>query len=272
MPLGRPTWTSGTDCLRSAFMAGGQQRPIDFDARHSARSESLKLAEGLVDRLALRLGERVRLVVHDNSWTMVSFRRAAGMLHLRIHHLFLDAPDEVTEAIADFAARPGRRGRRAAGRQIDAWIRERRNRIAPTRADGLDPRGRAHDLQAVFDRLNAAHFDGRVQARVGWGRSTRSRRRRSIKMGVYLHDARAIRIHPALDRTEVPEYFVEAVVFHEMLHQVVPIEEVGGRRVVHGREFRRRELAFPGQARAKAWERENLHLLLSPGRGRDRQH
>jgi predicted SprT family Zn-dependent metalloprotease len=89
-------------------------------------------------------------------------------------------------------------------------------------------------------------------------------------MGVYLHEARAIRVHPALDRTEVPEFFVEAVIFHEMLHQVVPVEELGGRRVVHGREFRRRERAFPGHARAKAWERENLHVLLSTARRNSR--
>lgn len=225
------------------------------------------MAEGLVDLVALRLGEKVRLIIHDNSSTMLSFRRAGGCLHLRAHHLFLGAPDEVAEAIAEFAARPGRRGRRAAGRRIDAWIRARRGRIAPPRLGSLDPRGQVHDLQRIFDRLNGEHFDGAVVARVGWARSTRSRGRHSIKMGVYLHEARAIRVHPALDRSEVPEFFVEAVVFHEMLHQVVPVEERGGRRVVHGREFRRRERAFPGHERARAWERDNLHVLL-PGERR----
>jgi hypothetical protein len=239
---------------------------MDFDARDATRELSVTVAESLADQLALRLRERVRLVVHDNSSTMVSFRRTAGCVHLRIHHLFLGAPGEVAAAIAAFTARPGERGRRAAGRRIDEWIRARRSRIAPPRPGVLDPRGRAHDLQAMFDRLNAEYFDGEVVARVGWGRSMRSRGRRSIKMGVYLHEARAIRIHPALDREEVPGFFVESVVFHEMLHQVVPVEEAGGRRVVHGREFRRRERLFPGHARAKAWERENIHILLSTDR------
>jgi predicted metallopeptidase len=53
------------------------------------------------------------------------------------------------------------------------------------------------------------------------------------------------------------------VVFHEMLHQVVPVREVGGRRVVHGAEFRRRERAWRGYARARAWEARHLSLLLS---------
>ena len=92
--------------------------------------------------------------------------------------------------------------------------------------------------------------------------------RTSIRTGVYLHAARAIRIHPALDREDVPEFYVASVVFHEMLHQVVPPDERGGRRTIHGREFRRRERAFPDHARAAAWERENVHLLLASPRRR----
>ena len=67
-----------------------------------------------------------------------------------------------------------------------------------------------------------------------------------MKTGVYVQDARIIRIHPTLDRVEVPEFYVAAVVFHEMLHQAVPAREVNGRRIVHGAEFRRRERAVPG--------------------------
>jgi hypothetical protein len=88
-------------------------------------------------------------------------------------------------------------------------------------------------------------------------------RRRTVKTGVYLEEGRLIRIHPSLDRQEVPGFYVAFVVFHEMLHQAVPAREVNGRRVVHGAEFRRRERAWPDYARALAWERANIRLLLS---------
>jgi hypothetical protein len=131
------------------------------------------------------------------------------------------------------------------------------------RADRLDARGRVHDLQAVFDRLNAEHFEGRIEARIGWGPVRGGRRRRTVKTGVYVQDARIIRIHPTLDRPAVPGFYVAAVVFHEMLHQAVPAREAGGRRVVHGPEFRKRERAYPDHERAKLWEERNLALLLS---------
>ncbi|HTT72399.1 MAG TPA: hypothetical protein VMG32_14330, partial [Anaeromyxobacteraceae bacterium] len=86
--------------------------------------------------------------------------------------------------------------------------------------------------------------------------------RRTLKTGVYVQEARLIRIHPALDRVEVPAMYVAAVVFHEMLHQAVPAVEVNGRRIVHGREFRRRERAYPDCERAKRWEEDHLALLL----------
>jgi len=242
------------------------QRQLDlFDARLLGREARVQAARRVADEIAEELGEPVRLIVHDNRSTMVSFRRAAGALHYRVHHMFLDAPGEVVRALAHFAgpARGAAARRRDAGGRIDAFVRTRRDRIGAPKVGRLQPRGRAHDLQAIFDRLNAQEFDGAIQARIGWGAVRPGARRRTVKTGVYLQDARVIRIHPTLDRPEVPEFYVAAVVFHEMLHQAVPAREVGRRRIVHGPEFRRRELAYRDHARARAWELRHLSLLLS---------
>lgn len=242
-------------------------RQLDiFDARFARKETRVSAARRIADELSTFLSERVRLTVHDNHSTMVSFRRRPGEVHYRVHHMFLDAPGEVVRALAQFAgttrANAGRR--RAAGERIDAYVRAHRARIGPPRYDRLEPRGRVHDLAAIYDRLNAAYFGGAIEARIGWGPVRGGRRRHSIKTGVYVQDARVIRIHPALDRREVPEFYVAAVVFHEMLHQAVPAREVNGRRIVHGRDFRLRERAYPDHERAKRWEEANLRLLLAP--------
>lgn len=241
-------------------------RQLDlFDARRAPRATNVSAARQLADTLSDLLAERVRLTVHDNRSTMVSFRRNPGEIHYRVHHMFLEAPHEVVTALAAFAG--PRRGaaarRRDAGTRIDAYVKRNRARIAVPRADRLLARGRVHDLQGIFDRINAAHFDRKIEARIGWGPVRPGRRRRTVKTGVYVQDARIIRIHPTLDRPQVPEFYVAAVVFHEMLHQAVPAREVNGRRIVHGAEFRRRERAYPDHARARAWEDRHLGLLLS---------
>ena len=229
------------------------------------RDRRVEAASALADALSSLVGEQVRLVVHDNRSTMVSFQRGDGVLRYRVHHMFLDAPHDVVTALAAFAGsgRLTASRRREAGGLIDAYVRLHRARIGEPRPARIEPRGRVHDLQAIFDRVNAEHFGGEVQARIGWGPNRGRGRRRTIKTGVYVQDARLIRIHPALDRPEVPETYVAAVVFHEMLHQVVPATERNGRRSVHGPEFRRRERAYPGYGAAKRWEEQNLSLLLA---------
>lgn len=230
--------------------------------RPPSRQETLSRARALAARIAAELGPelRVLLTVHDNRSTMLSFRRQPPLLKLRAHHMFLEAPAGVVKAIADYAGR----GKAAAGAEIDDYIARQQERIRayPAKDTPLEARGRCFDLQALFDEMNAAHFDGAIQARIGWGRQTGKRRRKTIRLGVYDHKLREIRIHPALDRPDVPRYFVEFIVFHEMLHQLFPSERGAGRHVHHPRAFRVRERAFPRYAAAMAWEKEHIQQLL----------
>ena len=225
------------------------------------RDAMVARAEALAFRLSSDLGMPVKLSVTDNRSTMVSFRRAASHLRLRLHHMFLDAPESVVQAIADYAGR----GRRKAGPVLDEYIRRQQPLIRQERhskESELEPQGRWFDLQRLFDKLNEEHFQGGIQARIGWGRMPGKRRRKSIRLGVYDHQTREIRIHPALDRPDVPTYFVEFIVFHEMLHQLFPSHGHEGRRVHHPRAFRDREKAFPRYAEALGWEKQNLRVLL----------
>jgi hypothetical protein len=216
----------------------------------------------LATRLSSLLREPVEVELTDNAWTMVSYRRVQGRLRFRLHHMFASAHEPVMRALAGFTGR----NRRAHGRAIDEYVRQNRELIkpaAPRPEAPLSPRGRVHDLGDIYAVLNSRHFDGAVRARIGWGRRSPAGRRRSIKMGVYFHDQKVIRIHPALDDGRVPRYFVEMVVFHEMLHQIHPPEvDREGRRIVHGPQFRAEERRYPGYQRARAWEKAHLHLLL----------
>jgi hypothetical protein len=225
------------------------------------RNEVVQRANALAFELSRDLGVPVRLSVTDNRSTMVSFRRAPSSLRLRVHHMFLDAPQGVVRAIADYAGR----GRRGAGPVLDDFIRGCQPKIRQVRSEKegeLQPLGDCFDLQEIFNRINEEHFQGGISAKIGWGRMPGKRRRKSIRLGVYDHQTREIRIHPSLDRPEVPQFFVEFIVFHEMLHQLFPSSNAAGRRVHHPRAFRDREKAFPLYASALRWEKQNLRVLL----------
>lgn len=227
-----------------------------------SRAETLKQAKALALEVAQRLGHevKVQLTVHDNRSTMVSFRRQPPVLKVRVHHMFLGAPPAVVDALADYTGR----GRRVAGRVLDDYIAQQQQQIRaqPRKPSQLESRGQCFDLQELFDSLNAELFQGGIRARIGWGRQSARRKRKSIRLGVYDHKAREIRVHPALDRPDVPRFFVEYIVFHEMLHQLFPSDRPDGRNVHHPQAFRDRERAFPRYEAAVAWEAQHLNQLL----------
>lgn len=212
---------------------------------------------------------RLALAVTDNRYTMISVRRdtaARGgpLYRVRIHYMFVDAPPFVTRALARYIALNDGEASRLLGDYIDenqAIIRRGRHR-APTPV-ALETRGEFFDLQAVYDELNRRYFEGKIDARITWGpRGGQRRRRTSIKMGSYSVEDRLIRIHPSLDRKFVPRYFLDWIVYHEMLHQVHDIPVVGGRRQFHTPAFLEQERQFGEYERARAWERANLDRIL----------
>ena len=128
----------------------------------------------------------------------------------------------------------------------------------------LQHEGRYFDLRANFDRLNERYFGGKLRGyKVVWGRKHKRRPKEYFIFGTIQEEDRVIRINPWLDQKFVPLWFFEYIVYHEMLHAVVPDKPQGnGRRCVHTEEFNRREREFRFYKRARRWEDENLARFL----------
>ncbi|MBT8492761.1 MAG: hypothetical protein KJO07_06845, partial [Deltaproteobacteria bacterium] len=214
-------------------------------------------ADGAVDEAERRLERRIRahldrgnleVVLTDNRYTMISVRREReqGCLYrVRLHHMFADASPAVTQALAKYIAHNDSNASRCLGEFID--FHQHRVRTARSRSHQikLTTAGAHHDLQDIFDDINRRYFDGTIEARITWGqRSYKKRRRNSIKMGSYSVEDKLIRIHRSLDRAFVPRFFVEWIVYHEMLHQVHDAPIINGRRRFHTKEFLADEAAF----------------------------
>jgi predicted SprT family Zn-dependent metalloprotease len=124
--------------------------------------------------------------------------------------------------------------------------------------------GECFDLKEIFDDLNERYFDKRIVAQITWGqRSNKRRRRNSIKMGSYVLDDKLIRIHRSLDREFVPRFFIEWVIYHEMLHEVHQAPVVNGRRQFHSKAFLVDEAKYEHYELAKYWERSHIDDLLT---------
>jgi hypothetical protein len=221
------------------------------------------------DRVAVALslylppGKTLELALTNNHYSMISVRRKADGYRLRLHHMFVGAEPRVVRALARYVVHNDRRASTLLGEYIEANQHIIRQQERKPRNMTMRTAGRHHDLQAIYDRLNAQMFGGTLEARITWGPgAAKGRRRRSIKMGSFAVEDRVIRIHPSLDQDNVPDYFVSWIVFHEMLHGKHEVLRTNGRRRFHTQEFLDEEKTFPDYARACAWEKANLDRLL----------
>lgn len=287
---------SGLSGTRSAALGRGRLSPIVTAAAiripervssqlalvFPTQSPALFVHEGARQALERRLkaacpGRPVILSITDNRHSIISHSTRHGVLHARVHHMFLDAPPRVVEALARYVARGDRKASMLVGQYIDASgsrLARRRPRAIPLMA-----KGKHHDLLAIFSELNERYFGGGCHALITWGRKAGKRgvARKAIKLGSYAHLERLIRIHPVLDKPWVPRYFVAYVVYHEMLHHMIPtargtvrasssnMADAKGqlaRRVLHPPEFLERERHFRNYDRALDWERRHIGRLL----------
>ena len=207
--------------------------------------------------LTCRLGRHVTLTITDNIRSMMSFRRngKSGM-HLRLHHMFLDASDAVVADIVEWMKNPARRSA-----TVRNFMRIRQDSIRPGKERpagqaALEMKGTHHNLATLFARLNARFFDTRLEMRVTSGREPSRKRVRTMKLGSYCPATGIITMSPRLDRAGIPEYFVEYVLYHEMLHAAIGVDTgMNGRRRIHPPEFKRLERLYPDYARAAAFEK-----------------
>lgn len=118
--------------------------------------------------------------------------------------------------------------------------------------------GRFYELQSLFDRLNRLYFDGRLDAKVEWSRREPAKAKRSVTLGEYFKETHTIRLSRRLDNPRVPLFFVEHILFHEMLHIVFPRDP----HRMHTEKFRQFERMHLDYERAREWEKKNLKILF----------
>src|SRR5438552_19187687 len=113
---------------------------------------------GLEAALLRETSRPLRLTLTQNRSVLLSFRRKSGVIHLRLHRMFLHAPLGVVRAFA----RSLRRHSPSAASEGRRFMNENLHRVrkVPRQLPTLVTAGRVHDLQQVFDRLNGRFFSG----------------------------------------------------------------------------------------------------------------
>jgi hypothetical protein len=122
-------------------------------------------------------------------------------------------------------------------KQKKAVIQKERKRI-------LRPYGKCYDLFEIYRGLNAEYFGEKLDLHISWfgsGKLPKS----SILFGSFRAEEKLIKINRVLDEERIPCFFVRYIVYHEMLHAVVPPKRgKNGKWEIHHKEYKERERKF----------------------------
>ena len=217
--------------------------------------------EALLQRMFTRIGcegrpPRFEVEFYPYSSLTLTIRRREEVTYVRFSDLLQRAPTEVLEgAAALLLSRVYRR--RAPRAVVQAYLHYARSGRTRGRIDRMRSRrvrrirtlaqGRHYDLGALFEQLNRGYFAGELRRpHLAW--SNRGWRR---QFGCYDPGPDQIVLNRRMDRPDVPQFVVEYVLYHEMLHVKHPTRRAGCTLVSHSPEFRREEKRFEQFAAAR---------------------
>jgi hypothetical protein len=197
---------------------------------------------------------------------MLSVRWEPNKTKVSLHRIFLEAPFDVRLALASYL----RGEQKSLSTKIKAFIETRsqagslsRNR----RMEKLESCGSVYDLKEIYGRLNRIYFQSCLRLAITWFGNSKPQSRSRCSLGLYYDLRKLVKIHRLLDDASVPEYVVEYVIYHEMLHSVCPafVDERGGVRA-HTQEFKIQEKLFMQYDAAVAWIKQYQMKFFAPSR------
>lgn len=172
-------------------------------------------------------------------------------LDVLINECFVEAPEPVLQALVQMAF-----GNTKAHLPIVKAYAHSADYLRMNAALQLNPTatpaalsGQHYDLQQVFERVNRQFFAGALeQPHLRWSRTDTRR-----IMGTYQARTNTVMISQTLDDAQVPEFVIDYVMYHELLHKVLGSRFSAGRRQVHFAEFRAADQRYPRYAEAEAF-------------------
>lgn len=122
----------------------------------------------------------------------------------------------------------------------------------------LPPKGKHVDLNEVYEKVTGEYFNEQVRLEgFGW-----SRRPVKSYFAHYRRDLDRITFNRGLDHPDVPEFILEYLMFHELLHVVYTPMYVNNRHVKHPPELKKREREFALYQDARKWLKKKGNKLI----------
>ena len=211
----------------------------------------------LQKKLTLFSEREIDLVINDNRSTFLSvLQKGRKKMKISLHKLFLHACDNVCEAVITFSLKKDPNALRKIRFFANTYF-AKANFSADLDEHKLWTEGKCYHLKEIYQLLNKKYFQNKLDLKITWFKKPKYRTFSSFTFGSYNHPLRLIRINEILDHSAIPPFFIEYVIYHEMLHHVCPgYTDEQGREWIHTALFKKKEKEFLHYNKAKLWEKK----------------
>jgi hypothetical protein len=121
-----------------------------------------------------------------------------------------------------------------------------------------------HNLNELFSELNSQYFENSLAIPVEWSGSGITSSRSVVRLGYYSPRKKLIKISRILDYPHVPKFFVSFILYHEILHHILPPYRIGLKRKIHHSEFKQKEREFQEYEQSQAFLKDFKKELFAP--------
>jgi len=220
-----------------------------------------------IDGLSVKFSTRLK-----RGWYL-NINRHSGKRVLTIPHYMKNAPSEIKISLVEWSLllKSYKKNtlvnlqKKALENKIQSYISSLSADVYSSTVDTSrlekQTKGVCYDLREVFDSINSTYFHNSVEASLRWGSPCSLTSYQTVKMAKNGKQVNLITIAGVYNHPDVPKFALDAVMYHEMLHIVVPPYKKNGRRVIHSPEFKRMERQFPFFEQWCEWEKLCLRAL-----------
>ena len=200
----------------------------------------------------------VILKIKDYKSTFISILKTKSKLQISLHKLFLDSPDDVKKAVISYCLKRDKKSHL----QIKTYAYKYFETADYThRLDvkKLKSKGVCFDLKHIMENLNLIYFKDSLNLSITWFEKPKYTKFRHFTFGSFDKSLKLVRINSLLDNSNFPFYFINYIVYHEMLHAMYPerIDE-NGKRKIHTPFFKRKEKDFAYYRESQEFEKKFL--------------
>jgi len=122
-----------------------------------------------------------------------------------------------------------------------------------------------HNLDELFAEINGKYFENSLAIPIEWSGAGSTSSKSVVRLGYYSPKKKLIKISRILDNPHIPGFFVSFILYHEILHHILPpYQGSGSKRKIHHPEFKQKEREFQEYQQSQAFLKDLKKELFTP--------